>query len=136
MMILALLLSVVLGVVAVIHAAWGFGIWVPIRNEDALVRAAVGAAGVTRMPGPIPCFLVVAGLLVVLGAIWMQSGVLRGIVLWAAAVVFLGRGAMAYARFWRKMAPVEPFATYDRRYYGPLSLVVGVGLLVIVSGGF
>lgn len=130
MTLLVILISIPLTAIAVIHAFWGFGIWVPVRNEETLARAAVGAQGVTRMPGPIPCFLVVAGLLAVVVALWLPPGLVRSVVLWPAAAVFLGRGVIAYSRFWRKMTPVEPFATYDLWYYGPLSLAVGAGLLL------
>ena len=135
MTILSLLISAVLALIALVHALWGFGIWVPIRNEEALAHAVVGARGVTRMPGPIPCFLVVAGLVAVIIAIWAQAGLFRSVILWGAAVVFLGRGLIAFMKFWRGMAPVEPFATNDRRFYGPLSLSLAVGLLLVIWGG-
>ncbi|WP_439153883.1 DUF3995 domain-containing protein [Yoonia sp.] len=132
---LLILISVPLTVIALIHAFWGVGIWVPARNEEALARAAVGAQGVTRMPGPIPCFLVAAGLFAVVVALWLPHGPIRSLVLWPAALVFLGRGMIAYSRFWRTMTPVEPFATYDLWYYGPLSLALGAGLLFIQLKG-
>lgn len=135
MTLLLILISIPLALVALVHAFWGLGIWVPIRDEEALVRAAVGAAGVTRMPGPIPCFLVAAGVVLVLVALWLPHGLFRLIVLWPAALVFLGRGGVTYSRFWRKMTPVEPFATYDRLYYGPLCLALGAGLVLILLGG-
>lgn len=135
MTILFFLLTVALAPVALIHALWGFGVWVPIRDEETLVRAVVGAKGVTRMPGPIPCFLVAGGILAVMIAIWLPDGMIRSAVIWVAALVFLGRGAIAYARLWRRMTPEEPFATYDRRYFGPLCLALGVGLVLTQIGG-
>ena len=135
MMILSVLISVVLALIALLHTLWGFGIWVPIRNEEALAHAAVGALGVTRMPGPIPCFLVATGLFAVIIAIWVSPGMIRSVVLWGAAAVFLGRGLITYTRAWRRMTPVEPFASNDRRYYGPLSLSLGMGLLLVIWGG-
>lgn len=135
MTILATVISALLGFVALIHICWGFGVWVPIRDEAGLTRAVVGAPTATRMPGPIPCFLVAAGLLAVVIAIWMPLGLLRALVLWSAALIFLGRGLIPYAGFWRSLAPVEPFARYDRIFYGPLCLALGAGLLLIIKGG-
>lgn len=133
MMILAIALSCVLLVIAAIHMLWGFGYWFPIKDEGALVRAVVGVRNVDRMPGPIPCGLVTAAILVVLVALWLPPHTLRTVILIIAALVFGLRGGIAYLRFWRKMTPQEPFATYDRRFYGPLCL--GIGLLLIILLG-
>ena len=71
----------------------------------------------------------------VIVALWMPVGAIRSIVLWGATLVLLGRGLIAYAGFWRKMAPVEPFASNDRRFYGPLCLGLGLGLLLMQLKG-
>ncbi len=131
---MAILLTVILGVIAATHFAWGMTIWLPIKDEEQLARAVVGAKGVTRMPGTIPCLLVVAALLVVVAALWMPQWAVSRFVLWFAVAVFLGRGAIAYTKTWRAMTPEEPFNTYDQRYYAPLCLVIAVGLLVILLG--
>lgn len=136
MTILMILVALVLGAVALIHALWGFGIWVPIRNEEALAHAVIGARGVTRMPGPIPCFLVASALCIVIVALWMPAGLVRSVILWSAAVVFLGRGLMPWTRVWRRMTSHEPFATNDRRLYGPLCLGLGVTITLIIFGGY
>lgn len=132
---MTILLTLILGLIAAIHFAWGLQIWIPIRDEEKLAHAVVGAKGVTRMPGTIPCMLVVAGLAVIIMALWMPQMMLTQVILWGAAAVFVLRGAMAYAKFWRKMAPEEPFNTYDRRYYAPLCLAIGAGLIVTLLGG-
>ncbi len=128
-MIIASFLSAVLVAIAALHALWGSGIWWPIRDEEALARAAVGARGVTRMPGPIPCFLVVLALLLLAVSPWLPAGILRSLIMWAAAVVFIGRGGLAYVPFWRRMTPEQPFARNDTRYYGPLCLAIGAGFV-------
>ncbi|WP_411642180.1 DUF3995 domain-containing protein [Loktanella agnita] len=135
MMVLAILMSLILGAVALLHVFWGFGIWLPIRDEAALTRAVVGARGVTRMPGPIPCFLVALALGLVIAALWTQGWMISRIILWLAIVVFLGRGLLAYTKHWRKMTPEEPFATYDRRIYGPFCLMLAAGLALTIFGG-
>jgi hypothetical protein len=48
------------------------------------------------------------------------------------ALVFLARGVLSYTPAWRASHPVEPFATLDRRNYGPLCFWVGAGLTILV----
>lgn len=130
---LELILCVVLAAIAIIHAAWAIGLWVPIRDEARLVRAVVGAQGATRMPGPIPCALVASGLLIVIMSITAEPSASRSAILIGAGLVLAVRGALAWIPFWRRMTPVEPFATLDRHVFGPLSLLLGFGILVIVA---
>ncbi|MCO4847882.1 MAG: DUF3995 domain-containing protein [Yoonia sp.] len=130
---LELILCIVLAAIAILHTAWAIGLWVPIRDEARLVHAVVGAQGATRMPGPIPCALVASGLVVVILSIIAGPSVVRTVILIAAGVVLSLRGSLAWIPFWRRMTPVEPFATLDRRVYGPLCLMLGVGILVVAA---
>jgi hypothetical protein len=132
---MTILLTLILGLIALIHLAWGFDVWVPIRDEAQLARTVVGAKGVTRMPGTIPCLLVVAGLVIIVAALWVPQMLVARVVLWIAAFVFLGRGLIAYTKLWRKMTPEEPFATYDQRFYAPLCLVLAAGIFFTLIGG-
>ena len=132
---MTILLTVVLGLIAATHFAWGLNIWFPIRDEEQLARTVVGAKGVTRMPGAIPCMLVVAGLMAVIAALWVPQAFVARIILWLALAVFLARGMIAYTKLWRKMTPEEPFNTYDQRYYGPLCLAITAGLLTVLIAG-
>lgn len=130
------LLTCVLALIGLIHALWGMQIWVPIRDEERLARTVVGAKDVTRMPGMIPCFLVVAGFCVMIVAVWTNHMILSRIILLGACAVFLGRGAIAYTAFWRRVTPEQPFATYDRKYYGPLCIAIGAGIAIVLLRGF
>lgn len=130
-MILNSFLSGVLLVIAFTHAAWGLGIWLPIRDEAALAKAVVGARNVTRMPGPIPCFLVAAALAILALLVWVPLGVIGSVLKWGAMFVFLFRGLLAFTKQWRKMTPQEPFATLDRRYFGPLCLAIAAGFIIV-----
>ena len=132
MSILEIILVCVLLAVSSVHVLWAFGIWFPIREEKKLVSIVVGGHGVTRMPGPIPCSFVAAALLIVAIAIVIGDGWLPVTIMVAAAVVFGARGIMAYVPLWRRMTPQEPFSTYDKRLYGPLCLLLSVGLFSIV----
>lgn len=136
MTILSILLAAALLSLALLHILWGIGFWFPIREERALVRAAVGFKGVTRMPGPIPCSLVAVALIWAAAMPFVAPGWFRDLGLWVAFAVFLIRGLLAFGRGWRRIAPQEPFATYDRRYYGPLCLLISAGFLAIIVASF
>lgn len=136
MTLLSIPLALVLLALALLHILWGIGFWFPIREESALVRAAIGLKGVTRMPGPIPCSVVAVALIWAAAMPFVPPGWFRDAGLWIAFAVFLVRGLLPYGRRWRRIAPQEPFATYDRRYYGPLSLLIAAGYFAIVVSGF
>ena len=131
----ALLLTGVLGALALLHLAWAVGFWWPIRDEAALARATVGTRDVTKMPGPLPCALVAVALGFV--ASLPHTPGFPGQRLWmaAAALIFAARGLAAYAPVWRRMVPQQPFATLDRQIYGPLCLALGAGMAALVLTG-
>jgi len=132
---LAVLISALLFVPAALHLLWAIGAWVPIREEAALARATVGAPGISKMPGPIPCALVFVALSFAAALPHLTTFPLRTLLLPAIAAVFLLRGIAAYLPAWRKLVPEEPFATLDQRYYGPLCLVLGASFLLFTLTG-
>ncbi|SMP18173.1 DUF3995 domain-containing protein [Shimia sagamensis] len=132
---LAVLISALLFVPAALHLLWAIGAWVPIRDEAALARATVGAPGITRMPGPIPCALVFVALLFAAALPHLTTFPLRTPLLLAIAAVFLLRGVAAYLPAWRKLVPEQPFSRLDQRYYGPLCIVVGASFLLFTLTG-
>ncbi len=126
-MIIESILSVVLLALSVLHVLWGIGYWFPIQDESALVRTVTGFAGAEEMPGAVPCALVAVALFMAVSCLWWPPGAFRFLALSVIGTVFVARGAAAFAPFWRKLTPVEPFATLDRKYYGPLCLMLGLG---------
>jgi hypothetical protein len=141
---LGMLLAAVLWLIAAIHAYWGMGgVW-PARDATALARAVVGARGIKTMPGPVPCLIVALLLLaagfwplVMLDAITVPF-VPRGLVAvagWLLMFVFLGRGIASYIPALRRFGPEQPFARYDRLFYGPLCLLIGAGFLFLLIQG-
>lgn len=132
---LSILISSLLFVPAALHLLWAIGAWVPIRDEAALARATVGAPGNTKMPGPIPCALVSVALSFAAALPHLTTFPLRTLLLLGIAAVFLLRGMAAYLPAWRKLVPEEPFATLDRRYYGPLCLLLGTSFLLFTLTG-
>lgn len=122
----AVLVAVLLGL-AVIHLLWAIGYWWPIRDERRLVAAVVGTRNATRMPGAIPCALVVVGLIAAAWWPWFAPDVVRRAGLVVLATVFLIRGILPMRPGWRRLTSQEPFRTYDSRFYGPLCLALGFG---------
>ena len=52
-----------------------------------------------------------------------------------ATLVFAGRGIAGYVPVWRARFPREPFATYDRRYYSPLCLILAAAFAALLFNG-
>ncbi len=143
MTVLAWVMAVVLWGIAALHSYWGAGgVW-PGTDALSLARTVVGARGIKRMPSTSACLLV-AAVLVGLGHVALElAGVvpillpepLLTLVAAGSAIVFLGRGFAAYLPSWRRLVPDEPFASLDRRLFGPLCLALGFGFVVLVLKG-
>ncbi len=127
---LALAASAILVVIAAIHLLWALGYWWPIRDEAALARAVVGTKGVTRMPGAAVTALVVVALLFAAAWPWFPPGPLTSAGLVLIAVVFQVRCILAYAPFWKRLSPEQPFRRLDETRYGPL--IGGLGLIYMM----
>ncbi len=137
MLVLTILLSAMLIAIAALHLLWALGCWWPVRDETSLARSVVGARGILRMPGAIQTSLVVVALLFTIRWLWLILAVdhwLVTLVGVAIAGVFLLRGAASYAGIMARLAPEEPFATLDRRWYAPLCLGLGLGILIVTLG--
>jgi Protein of unknown function (DUF3995) len=143
MIVLGFALTICLWLLARLHAMWGYGGLWPAKSEAELARMVVGAKGITRMPSRAACFAVAAGLVIIgfwpmwrIGMIVSPfSDGLSLVIGIAIASVFALRGLIAYVPAWRRHASEEPFATYDRRYYGPLCLGLATGFAVLIFAG-
>lgn len=144
MIVLAFALSTVLLLVTAAHVYWGIGgIW-PGHDQASCARAVVGFRGVQVMPSPLACFSVAACL--ALATLWPVA--LEGAfatpfdkvglatVAFMLGLVFLGRGVAGFTPWWRRLAPEEPFARLDKRYYSPLSLLIGSGFIILALSEF
>jgi Protein of unknown function (DUF3995) len=143
MMLVASALALILWLIAGIHVYWGLGGHWPAADEQSLARTVVGAPDIVKMPSPSACFtvavlllalgvwpLVQAGLLPIPVPAWLQF--IAGI---GAILAFIGRGVVSYIPAFRHLAPDQPFATLDVRYYAPLCLVLGIGFLALLLNG-
>ncbi len=128
---IAWLLSSVLVLLSALHLLWAIGYWFPIADEAALARAVVGRPEVRRMPGAVPCALVVVALFFAAAVPLFPPSPFRVVALGGLAAVFLARGIAAYLPAWRRLLPEQPFARLDRMVYGPLCLLLGAGFATI-----
>ncbi len=143
--VVAIALSAILWALAALHLYWGGGGLWPEENETALARTVVGARGIREMPADTACYAVAFALF--LAGWWPLSAflgvppsplpseltVLAG---YGLAAVFLARGVAAFVPAFRERFPEEPFATNDRRLYGPLCLLIGLAFAFLLSLGW
>lgn len=142
MTVLAGVITPVLLMIAGLHAYWGLGgVW-PGSDAVSCARTVAGFRGIEAMPGAGPSFAV-AGALAVTALLAAAQGLalpapalLLNLATLGAALVFLGRGVAGYTPAWRRLTPVQPFATLDVRYYSPLCLAIGAGLATLALNGF
>ena len=117
----------VLAGIAALHALWGAGAAWPAEDRRQLADA---VAGTKDMPSPVACFAV-AGALLTAAALVAGAGGQRPRVLQArtgVAVCLLVRGVAGVTGATGLLVPWAPSASFralDRRWYGPLCLVLG-----------
>lgn len=130
---LALLASATLIVIAALHLLWALGYWFPIKDEAELVRTVAGFRGVEKMPGAVPCALVVVALLFAAALPWMPDTGLRGAGLFVVALAFQTRAILAFAPIWKRATPEQPFRRLDETYYAPLCILLGLIFMVLAG---
>jgi hypothetical protein len=140
---IAAALSLLLIAIAGLHFYWGRGGLWPVASEQELIATVIGNVRATRMPSPLLCTLVAAA--IALTALWplllvsvpVTAAARPLLVLGGFAImaVFLLRGIAGFVPAWRRLHSCEPFASYDRRYYSPLCLLVAAGYAVLLSQG-
>lgn len=136
-MAVAALTFVPLLMVSFAHFLWATNNTWPLRNEELLVQTVVGTAGATAMPnrfliGIMAALVLIAGIVALALGDHTSGGMPLSIIGGLLALVFLARGVLSYTPAWRASHPVEPFATLDRRNYGPLCFWVAAGFAILV----
>jgi len=142
MTLIAAVTFLILAVIAALHFAWAMGSTFPAADAAELSRMVTGFRRRDLMPGKPATLLVsvavlLAGFWALVLAEWAWLPVpnwfaaLGGIVL---AAVFLARGIVGYTDRWRKLAPEQPFARFDRKYYSPLCLLLGLFFIILTLG--
>lgn len=137
MLTIAIVLFLALSGIAALHFYWAFGGLWPGKTPQELANTVIGSKNYARVPGA-SITLVVSGL--IFGAGLLPLAYLSSILpdlwtrvfLWLLVVVFIGRGLVTY--LWRPVFSdaTEPFRTLNYRYYSPLCLLLGSGILAIV----
>ncbi len=142
-MTISVLLSLLLAVIAFVHALWATGSNWPRENAEALVKTVVGAPGRTEMPARWQSAFVALCLLT--ASIWpfllmspqtftILPTVLIDLGTGALITVFLGRGLVGLTPWFRRLLPTEPFLSLNRTYYSPLCIALGAGFLALLVG--
>ena len=138
--ILAISLSIILTIIALVHLSWALGSTWPGKDETDLARTVVGIKGKTKMP-PRWQSALVAGIIFAT-AFWplmwralIDYFVPQGMV-WAGmfgiATAFAIRGVLGYLPPISTRHTEQPFATYNRRYYSPLCLALAAGFALLM----
>lgn len=125
-----------------LHFAWGLGSTFPAADEQLLSRLVTGFRHRDRMP-PRPASFAVAAATLIAG-LWAlhladilplpMPGWFTILVGIALSAVFLARGLAAYTAGWRELTPEQPFASLDKRFYGPLCILLGAGFALLTKG--
>ncbi|WP_162704371.1 DUF3995 domain-containing protein [Ensifer sp.] len=138
---LAWAICLVLTGVAALHAYWARGGLWPGRDEASLSRAVIGARGLEVMPPAgltvaVAILIFVAGLFPLMFVFGPPLGLPTNLIrigMATLAFIFLARGVLPFTRLFRSRHPQEPFATLDRRLYGPLCLLIGAAYVVVLA---
>jgi hypothetical protein len=135
-MALALIVAAALFALAGVHLYWGLGGRWPGHDEASMVEHVVGRTRGMRAPGLLASIgvalaLATGGALVAATLVstpwdpWLKAA------LWLLFAVFAGRGLATYVPPVFRYAEGTPFATLNRRAYGPLCLAIALGILVL-----
>jgi hypothetical protein len=113
--------ALLLGLIALAHAAWGLGISWPEKTPRSLALAVIGR---TVLPSKMACWTVCVGLAAMVAALLRPS--LPPWVRIAIASVFLVRGVYGFVEV--KLRPRiagTPYESLSRYMYSPLSFSIG-----------
>jgi hypothetical protein len=140
---IALLLTLIVGAIALLHFYWAAGGLWPGRTPKELAYIVVGNPRIAGMPPPWLSALVAT--LIAGAAAWPLllapvvshhlAPSLAAAGSFGLAALFLLRGAAGYTAAMAKRHSAEPFASYNRKFYSPLCLVLGVGYLIFAFHG-
>ena len=141
-MMLAGALCLVLAGIAALHAYWGLGGRWPGHDEAGLADRVSGKTSGGRRPPPAACFAVAVAILAGVSLIALVSfrdlqGPSKLLVQLAYGVftaVFLLRGMAGYVpAIWQRSAGTA-FVRLNTRYYSPLCILLGAGLIANLAG--
>lgn len=137
---IAIAIFLTLSAAAALHLYWAAGGYWPAQSKETLAQTVIGSKGTRHLPPPWLTVLVAVAIFLagLLPLLWVASAgqILPEALLKFAAItlfaIFTLRGIASYTRFFRRLHGEEPFASLDRRYFGPLCLLIGAGMGVIL----
>ncbi len=140
MFIIAILISSVLFITALIHVGWGLGMLWPATSEQMLIKTVIGSPAIQSMPGPGLTLLVAAGIAAAgVCALWGAHVInlpfadwMRKAALIILTLIFAIRGIITYLPIGPLANSLEPFKTLDQTYFAPLILAIAAGYAVIL----
>lgn len=135
-MALAVVLAAALFALSAIHLYWGLGGRWPGHDEASMVEHVVGRTRGMRAPGllastGVALALAAGGALILATLTRTPWDPLFQAARWGLFAVFAGRGLATYVPPVFRYAEGTPFATLNRRAYGPLCLAIALGILVL-----
>ncbi len=144
MTLLAIVIAVVLFVLAVLHAYWGFGGGWPGYDPVDLSHRVAGFANPRSAQSPVASFVVSAALFYSTIVSLVLGGVIPSpfpfFILGPSAffitVGFTARGIAGFTPAWRRLTAHQPFTWWDAYFYSPLCLLVGIGFFTLGIRGF
>jgi hypothetical protein len=128
--------SLALVSLSALHLSWAAGFTWPASDET---RLAESVAGLRQMPSTMTCVVVGGGLgfaaaaVAGLGGSDRSARVLRS----GIALGFIIRGVAGVTGKTNRLVSWQPsshFITLDRRYYGPLCLMIGAAAAASITG--
>jgi hypothetical protein len=140
---IALILTLIIAAIALLHAYWARGGLWPGSTPADLSNIVVGRPAARTMPSRR--LMAVVAAMIASAAAWpllLSPHVSRYIAPELAALgslgnasVFLLRGIAGFTSWMARRHSAEPFATYDRKYYSPLCLALGAGFFILALNG-
>lgn len=142
---IAIAITATLTIIAALHAYWALGgLWPGTSKPDLATivygkKATAGSSGPpSRLTGLVAALIAGAAGWPLIVAPLVSRFVAPEIAAagtWLLATVFLVRGVAGYSSFMTRQFSTEPFATYNRKYYSPLCLMLGGGFLYLALNG-
>ncbi len=127
--------SSTLAAIAALHLGWGWGASFPFRDREELADSVAGSSVMPKrrecvaVAGLLACAAGLVGDVLPLGPTTRRVGVL------GVALVLAGRGAVGVTGRTGSIVPWTPSARFndlDKRYYGPMCLLLSSGALLSV----
>lgn len=139
MNLLAMILSVVIFVIGMIHLLWALGSTWPCKDEASLARTVVGSRGIEKMPPrwasafvSICLFGASLWALALRGLAPVQIPQILNFIGGAGLTAVFGlRGILGVFPAFEKMSPEQPFLSLNRRIYSPLCLMIGIAFALL-----